>query len=70
MRSHSSREQQTIEPRKEILHGKESQEGRQERPQKGKVTRSRFRISFCKGASAIRGAFAFPLLEPAAASTG
>ena len=57
MRSHSSREQQTIERRKEILHGKESQEGRQESPQKGKVTRSRFRISFRKGVAINRGAF-------------
>jgi hypothetical protein len=57
IRALSSPEQQTIERRKEILHGKESQEGRQESTKEGQVTRSRFRILFCKGAAANRGAF-------------
>ena len=39
------------------LHGKESQEGRQESSQEGQVTRARFQIWFCKGAAATRGAF-------------
>jgi len=50
-------EQQTIEPRKEILHGKESQEGRQESSEEGQVTGSRFQIWFCKGAAANRSTF-------------
>jgi hypothetical protein len=41
-------EQQTIERRKEIFHGKESQEGRQESSQEGQVTAPYSPIWFAK----------------------
>jgi len=41
LRTHSLSEQQTTERRKEILHGKESQEGRQESPEERQVARAR-----------------------------
>jgi hypothetical protein len=49
--------EQTTERRKEIFHGKESQEGRQESSQEGQVTRTRFQTCDCTGAADNRGVF-------------
>jgi len=43
------------------LHGKESQEGRQESYQEGQIARSHFQFWFFKGATASRGAFFRPM---------
>ena len=52
------------------LHGKESQEGRQESSQEGQVTRTRIQIRYCKGATATRGAFFVRVTLPVLACAG